>query len=245
MSYAVDNFAQWSLLHALRNRLVAGRYRFWVPCLLLLLIVVGGTATARAEVQKPFVTSDQPGPQFAIEDFDGDLLPDVASIHVGRTDSSLTDYWIHLQLTAVGQQSIQVTGLAGGLSIEARDVNGDHAVDLVLATAWFKQPVAILLNNGHGGFSRAEPASFPGAFSESKIKWASVSYQAAEAVGIPPQSGAGIRPEARCLLRGRSPAGSIPASSSGFLPVLSYSPALGAHRRPKFLTPKRSAFVDR
>jgi hypothetical protein len=216
---AVDNFArQSSLLKSLRNRLVAGRYRFGSLCLLVLLTLVGGSTAARAEVQNSApVTSTGPGPQFAIEDFDGDLLPDVARIDVGRTDSSLTDYWIHLELTAVGRQSIQVTGPAGGLSIEARDVNGDHAVDLVLATAWFKQPVAILLNNGHGGFSRVEPASFPGAFSESKIKWASVSYQATEVVGIPPQSGAGIRPEARCLLRDRSPAGSIPASSSGFL----------------------------
>jgi hypothetical protein len=105
----------------------------------------------------------------------------------------------------------------GGLLIEARDVNGDNAVDLILATAWSNHPVAVLLNNGHGGFSQAEPASFPRAFSESKIKWTSVSYQATEAVGIPPQSGAGISPEARCLVRDRSPAGSIPASSSGFL----------------------------
>jgi hypothetical protein len=185
--------------------------------LLLLLTLVGGSAAARAEVHNVPVTSVGPGAQFAIADFDGDVRPDLASIQAGPNSSGNTNYWIQLQLSAVGRQSIRLVAPAGGLRIEARDVNGDHAVDLVLATAWFNQPVAVFLNNGHGSFSRVEPAAFPEAFSESKTKLASASYQATEAVGIPPQSGAGVRPEASSLSHGRSPECAILPPSSGFL----------------------------
>lgn len=218
MSYAVDNFArQPNILKALRDRLVAGRYRFRSLCLLLLLTLVGGSTAARAEVQNAPVTSVGPGAQFAIADFDGDVRPDLASIQAGPNSSGNTNYWIQLQLSAVGRQSIRFVAPAGGLRIEARDVNGDHAVDLVLATAWFNQPVAVLLNNGHGGFSRAEPAAFPEAFSESKTKWASGSYQVTDAIGVPPQSGARICLETRGLPYPRAQAGFVSPSSSGFL----------------------------
>jgi hypothetical protein len=216
---------QSNLLKAPRDRFVAGRYRFGSLCLLFLLTLVGGGAAAGAEVQNAPVTSVGPGPQFAIADFDGDARPDLASIQAGPNSSDNTNYWIQLQLSVVGRQSIRLVAPAGGLRIEARDVNGDHAVDLVLATAWFNQPIAVFLNNGHGSFSRAEPAVFPEAFSESKTKLASVSYQTTEAVGIPPQSGVGICPEASCLPPGPSPAGPIPRSSSGFL----VSPFLISH----------------
>jgi hypothetical protein len=194
--------------------------------LLLLFGFPGRSTTAAADIPRSGpVTSVGPGPQFAIADFDGDVRPDLASIQAGPNSSGATNYWIQLQFSAVGRQSIRLVAPAGGLRIEARDVNGDHAVDLILATAWFNQPVAVLLNNGHGSFSRAEPAAFPGAFSDSKIKWAPVSYQATEAVGVPSQSGAGIRPDPSCLPHGRSRARPISPSSAGFL----VSPFLISH----------------
>jgi hypothetical protein len=128
-----------------------------------------------------------------------------------------TDYWIHLQLAAGGRQSIRLVAPAGGLRIEARDVNGDHAVDLVLATAWLNEPVAILLNNGHGSFSRVEPTAFPGVFSEATTKWASATEQATDAVDVPPQSQQWLCPDARVLLHVRSPARSNVPLSAGFL----------------------------
>jgi hypothetical protein len=99
---------------------------------------------------------------FAVADFDGDLRPDLAHIQIGRSDAALTDYWVQLQLSGAGQQSILVVAPSGGLQISVRDVNGDDAPDLVLTTSWLKTPVAILLNDGRGGFSRKEPSAFPG-----------------------------------------------------------------------------------
>jgi hypothetical protein len=188
----------------------------WI-CFFLLFGFAGPNTAEAANAQNGAVSAIGPGPQFAIADFDGDLRPDLARVQAGSTSSGSTSYWIQLRFSAVGQQSIRLLGPAGGLRIEARDVNGDHAVDLVLATAWFNRPVAVFLNNGHGGFSRAEPAAFPGAFSESKTKWASVSHQGMEAVGIPSQSDTGFSTEASCPQAGRSPAGSIPFPSRGFL----------------------------
>jgi hypothetical protein len=196
----------------------------WISLLLLFGLAGSNTAEA-AGIESGPVTSVGPGPQFAIADFDGDVRPDLASIQAGSNSSGTTDYWIQLQLTAAGRQSFRLVAPAGGLWIEARDVNGDHAVDLVLGTAWFNQPVAILLNNGHGSFSRAEPAAFPGAFSESKTNWGSASNHVIDAVGVPPQSRTGTCSEPRGLLHGRSPTGSIPPSSSGFL----VSPLLISH----------------
>ncbi len=179
---------------------------------------LAGRSTAKAaDIQNGPVTSVGPGAQFAIADFDGDLRPDIASIQAGQSDFSRTDYWIQLQLSAAGRQSIRVVGPDGGLLIEARDVNGDHAVDLVLSTAWRRQPVAILLNDGHGSFSQVEPSVFPGAFTEATTKWTSTSDQGADAVSVPPQSRARLCLKTRALPHFRQRADSIPVSRAGFL----------------------------
>lgn len=157
--------------------------------LLLLLGLVAGNATANTDVQKVPVNSVGPGQPFAIADLDGDVRPDLASIQAGSSTSGTTDYWIQLRLTTTSrQQSIRLVAPAGGLWIEARDVNGDHAIDLVFSTAWLRRPVAILLNDGHGTFSRVEPATFPEAFSDCKTNWSSASNRAIDSIGVPPQS---------------------------------------------------------
>jgi hypothetical protein len=215
----VQNSSQFGALTAPSNRSAIPRYliRFVLLLFFFFSFLAGGTA-ANTDVENLPSTFVGPGQPFAIADFDGDLRPDLADVQTGRSDFSGTDYWIQLQLTTAGHsQSIQVVASTGGLQIVARDVNGDHAVDLVLTTALLRQPVAILLNDGHGGFSRAEPTAFPGAFSESKTNWSSVSNEAMEALGLPPQSRAGIFQEARYLLRGHSPTSSIFFSSAELL----------------------------
>ena len=179
--------------------------RCWA--LLLFLGFAGGSARAAVDFQNGPSTSLRAGSQFAIADFDGDVRPDLASVQAELNNSG--SYWIQLQLSAVGKQSIRLVAPAGGLIIEARDVNGDHAIDLVLATAWSRQPVAILLNDGHGGFSRVESGKFPGAFAQSNTNWDSASNQAADLFGLPPQSGTGICVRARGPLGGHSPAAPI------------------------------------
>jgi hypothetical protein len=202
-----------------KTRCAGRRLLFPALALLVFLGLLGGSAAAAPGpgVRTAPVTSVGPGPSFAIADFDGDHRPDLANVQTGRADSSFTDYRIQLQLTAAGRQFLQVFAPTGGLQIAARDVNGDQAVDLVLTTAWLKQPVAVFLNDGHGGFSRVEPAAFPGAFSDSTANLARAPDAAADVVALPPQSPSGINAEARYLSDFRLHTDLIPASRSGFV----------------------------
>jgi hypothetical protein len=199
------------------NRRVLRGLLLSIPVLLLFGMAARGTAISAAVPNAP-AASVGPGAQFAIADLDGDLRPDLASIQAEPNSSGTTNYWIQLQLSTSGWQSIPVVAPAGGLRIETRDVNGDNAIDLVLAEAWFDRPVAIFLNNGHGGFSRAEPNAFPGAFREAETIWSSTAATelAMDAVGVPPQSGARIQPQENDLRRGQSPARWISGSTEGF-----------------------------
>jgi hypothetical protein len=220
-------FASELRLPAVLRHSLAVRRHLLLRSLVLLLFFgfVGGIAAARANASNPPAVSIGPGPQVAISDFDGDRHPDTASIQAGPSGPGRTDYWIQLELSATGRQFIRLAAPAGGLQIEARDVNGDHAVDLVLTTAWFRQPVAILLNDGHGGFSRVEPTAFPGAFSESDTNCFSIANLAMDAVGVPPQPGAGICPESGAPTRLPSRKDSIAPLRAGFLA----SPYLMSH----------------
>ena len=156
------------------------------------------SAAATARVRNSTI-----GSRFAIADFDGDVRPDFASVEAELSHSGSTNYWIQLQLSAAGRQSISLVAPAGGLTIQARDVNGDHAMDLVLATAWFKQPVAILLNDGHGNFSRVDPTEFPGAFNSPGRDWSSAAAQNTDLFGLPSQTRSGICRRAKGFFDGR------------------------------------------
>jgi hypothetical protein len=182
----------------------------------LLLFGFAGRCTQAASPKNLHALSIGPGSQFAIADFDGDHRPDLASIEAGTTTASSANYCIRLQLSSSERSSIQVVGPAGGLVIEARDVNGDHAIDLILATALFRQPVAILLNDGHGGFSRAEPNRFPNAFGDAKARWLSSLNLAADTIGIAIQSGTGLCAEEVDAFHGGPVAKLLPTSSVGF-----------------------------
>jgi hypothetical protein len=194
--------------------------------MLCLLFGLAGHSTANAaEVESGRVTAAGPGLRFAIADFDGDLRPDLATIQAGHSISGASSYRIQLQLSAAGRQSIQVDGPVGGLFIEARDVNGDLAVDLVLTTIRFRQPVAVLLNDGHGKFSVTPTTAFPGAFGKPKTNWVSALNVAIDTVGVPPQSGANSNAGKNDLVRDCSPAKFSAGPSAGF-PV---SPFLFSH----------------
>jgi hypothetical protein len=145
---------------------------------LALLFVCGVIGlTGRAETASP---SPQRAPNydagmsasFAIADFDGDLKPDLAIVEAERVDSSSNvRYSIRLRLSAGASQAIGVTAAAGGLHVVPRDVNGDNALDLLVSTAWLHQPVAVLLNDGHGNFTLSDPAAFRGVLWDAESSW--------------------------------------------------------------------------
>jgi hypothetical protein len=198
----------------------------WIFLFFLAALVSGGASGADSksgvdsktgvDYKTTALSSVGPGVPFAIGDLDGDLRPDLANIQTGQSDVSQTDYWIQLQLTAAQRQTILVVAPTGGLQIVARDVNGDHALDLVLTTAWLKEPVAILLNDGHGVFSRVDPRAYPGAFHEPETNWRVPAEPVLSVVGIPLQPRAGQLSTGLRLPYPRSRIDAIAASSVGF-----------------------------
>jgi hypothetical protein len=199
------------------KRLASKRYLLQFLLLLLSLGFVCGRSNAAPEFQHTPVISARPALPFAFADFDGDHHPDIVSVRTGRREASSTHYLIEFQVTAVGQQQVSVSGPPGGIQIVARDVNGDHAVDLVITTALLKQPIAVLLNDGHGGFSQVGPAAFPEIFSISETKWAPTSASpVTNAVWVPPRSGAGVNSAEKSLFSGQLPAAFISSTKTGF-----------------------------
>ena len=153
-----------------------------------------------AEIRRVSPSLPEPGLRFAIADLDGDQRPDLATIQAGQTSSAFTnDYWVQLRLSAREPRSFRLVAPQGGLFIEARDVNGDHALDLVLSTAWQREPVAILLNDGHGNFSRAAPMDYPKAFVQSSQSWGTTSTQQDCPVASPPQSRSDLQANRKTL----------------------------------------------
>jgi hypothetical protein len=138
--------------------------------LLVLAVLIAGAA-ARTHAQITTLISDGSNLRFVYSDFDGDLCPDLAVVQAGRSDLSFTDYWVQFQLTTAMPQAIRVVAPTGGLQMATWDVNGDHVPDLVLTTTWGNQAVAVLLNEGHGSFSRLDPSTYPAVFRASKANW--------------------------------------------------------------------------
>jgi len=120
-------------------------------------------------------------PQFAIEDFDGDNRPDIATVVEGRGGAADNHYRIRFQLSSGGSQNIDLTAPVGGLDITTRDVNGDDFADVVVTTTGTNRPVAVLLNDGAGTFTASDPSAFPGAFRKTNNFWSGLTEQLQEA----------------------------------------------------------------
>src|SRR5215467_1828541 len=101
---------------------------------------------------------------FAIADYDGDNRPDIARVLSSGTIDGEDRYSIDFELTTGLKQSIVVSAPLGGLRLVPRDVNGDSFPDVVVTAAWTGSPVAVLINDGRGNFTRTNPSNFPGAF---------------------------------------------------------------------------------
>lgn len=184
----------------------------WAALLLLFVFAGEGMIAAANRVNGPAFSAG-PGSQFAIADFDGDGHPDLASVQAGQRNSG-SGYWIEIDLSSVGREFLQLPAPTGGLRIEARDVNGDHSVDLVLFTQWLRRPVAIFLNDGHGNFSRVAISKFPGAFRRSNEKFASVFIHEANVAAALPPSRDRICFDGKGLPQGKCAAASIAKASS-------------------------------
>ena len=152
---------------------------------MLLLLVFASIIAACLETARPARNAAPHEaaivPQFAIEDFDGDSRPDIATVVAGRSGTADNHYRIRFQLSSGRSQNIDLTAPVGGLDLSSRDVNGDDFLDVVVTTAGTNRPVAVLLNDGAGSFTATDPAAFPGAFRKSTKFWSGLAEELREA----------------------------------------------------------------
>jgi len=143
----------------------------------LLMLCFVAAVVCRADAAANSTRHSQPAvlginSYFAIADFDGDQKPDLATVEVQKGSSSrTTQYSIRFQLTAGISQVFGVTAPSGGLQIVARDVNGDNVLDVLVTTSLQHEQVAVLLNDGHGKFTRADASEFPAAIQDNSRRW--------------------------------------------------------------------------
>lgn len=149
------------------------------------LLVSGIRAFSAPPRENPVRASDV-GARFAIADFDGDLKPDLATIHVGGGNARSTQYSIRFELSSGAAQSISLIAPSGGLQIVPQDVNGDKIPDLIVSTQWLNRPVAVLLNDGHGNFTLTDPSAFPGLLRNQELQWSGTGTQICDQAAIPP-----------------------------------------------------------
>jgi hypothetical protein len=151
----------------------------------LLLLVFASIVAVCRETATPAgnVTAHETGivPQFAIQDFDGDSKPDIATVVEGLSGTVNNHYRVRFELSSGRSQNIDITAPVGGLDISSRDVNGDDFTDVIVTTARTNQPVAVLLNDGAGNFTASEPSAFPGAFHNSQHFWNGLADELREA----------------------------------------------------------------
>jgi hypothetical protein len=221
--------------HAIRQGQLSpplrGRGILLPACVLLFLGACFPTLLPGAAIHDARVPAAGPRLPFAIADFNGDSRPDIASVQAENKESANTsDYWVEVRLSGCGSRLFRLVAPSGGLHVEARDVNGDHAIDLVLSTAWLGQPVAILLNDGHGHFHRVEPTGFPQAFRRSKTNWAVSTTRAIEPIGVVQEARTASCAQAGSALRLGLDARAVPISNPLFVPVSFLNS--GAERAP-------------
>jgi hypothetical protein len=150
--------------------------------LLCLLMGSFGQATEAAQrSSSPVIQAGRGLAGFVIADLDGDEIPDYATVDVDQSHIRLTNYSIHLKLSRGLESAIGITAPSGGLQLSSKDVNGDNILDVVVRTTFDLNLVAVLINDGNGNFSLAEPEFFPGLQHEADLHFN------AETVRIPEQ----------------------------------------------------------
>jgi hypothetical protein len=148
---------------------------FVVLCLALLVWLPAAAAARRTEGRASL--AGLTGASFAIADFDGDSLPDLATVETGPAIAQHTNYWIQFEFSLGNKRSFAVSAPPGGLQIASRDVNGDHFLDVIISTQLANEPVAVLLNDGRGNFTLADAKKFAPAIWDARQQWQAVAQE--------------------------------------------------------------------
>lgn len=176
-------------------------------CLLALLGLLVAGANTRANDSRVFAGGHKllaANDAFAINDFDGDLAPDIASVQPVSSDSSGSNYIVQLHFGSGERRSIWLAAQGRDVRIVARDVNGDRVPDLIISSAWSEEPYAVLINEGNGAFSPVDPSSVQALSPEPKQSLSCPRRQPSETAATSPSPGEWGVAKTKCTAHIRS-----------------------------------------
>jgi FG-GAP-like repeat len=161
-------------------------WRCWrIPFLIFTLVVanVGLAATGRLATPPPLPPRSLEHIGWAVADFDGDSRPDMAITKMQAQGSGYV-YWLELDLSTSradgsAQQPPAVPFVASsmfGLHLTPRDVDGDQDLDIVVTIGFARQPVAVWINDGQGGFEEGDLAAYPTLTDREELSFAPQSH---------------------------------------------------------------------
>jgi hypothetical protein len=104
------------------------------------------------------VTSTMNG--LATADFDQDSQPDGAQLFQTGSLNGQTLFRIELHVSSGRKSVLAFASSEAELDISAADVNHDGVPDIVVERAFTHQRLNVFLNDGHGGFAKADPGAF-------------------------------------------------------------------------------------
>lgn len=95
-------------------------------------------------------------------DFDGDHQPDLARAEILDLKSPDNRYRVNVTLSRGSVSSFEFhLAHSAGVNIEARDIDGDHDLDLVITSGVFHKPVGLWVNDGAGTFTPVDSSLYP------------------------------------------------------------------------------------
>lgn len=94
---------------------------------------------------------------FAAADFDQDSKPDGALLFQNGSLNGQALFRIELHVSSGRDSVLAFVSGESALEISAADVNHDGVPDIVVERAFTRQRLNIFLNDGHGGFEKADP----------------------------------------------------------------------------------------
>jgi len=97
-------------------------------------------------------------------DLDGDKRADTVDVRLQSSGPAGLTYALNFTVSgsSAGTSKLIVVK-RWGIDVIPRDVDGDHDLDLVIESLATHEAVAVLVNDGNGGFAAAEASLFPSA----------------------------------------------------------------------------------
>lgn len=93
-------------------------------------------------------------------DLDGDHRADAISVELDALSRANALYSVNLKLSTGSRETIALNVPRWGIELAARDIDGDHDVDLVISNIFTHEALQVYVNLGGGVFAPADPDSF-------------------------------------------------------------------------------------